>query len=236
MLFFSLWIAFICLTIIAIPVAATLDKRKLRADLAAAEVETMSGVDEPLVEVGEVEMSQEEPMNSLFDVEVDGPEARQADAIDGLGGEEMVSQFPDFDVAYLTAACPGGAADAGNANVTLLKTGVRSCVRKSWLLGRVSSYWQVKGDADKAFQFGIQSLLAAGDITAQDVAGTIHFLQPVFAAAKQKDLATKLETMLPGTDGAVDAKQMKKLVKKMGNRKSKATVSEAAALLFSKGL
>lgn len=236
MLFFSLWIAFICLTIIAIPVAATLDKRKLRADLAAAEVETMSGVDGPLVEVGEVEMSQEEPMNSLFDVEVDGPEARLADAIDGLGGEEMVSQFPDFDVAYLTAACPGGAADAGTANLTLLKTGVSSCVRKSWLLGRISSYSLVKGDADKAFQFGVQSLLAAGDVTAQDVAGTINFLQPVFAAAKQKDLATKLETMLPGTAGAVDAKQMKKLVKKMGNRKSKAAVSEAAALLFSKGL
>ena len=39
MLFFSLWVAFICLAIIAIPVAATLDKRKLRAELAAAEAE-----------------------------------------------------------------------------------------------------------------------------------------------------------------------------------------------------
>jgi len=236
MLFFSLWVAFICLSIIALPVAATLDKRKLRADFAAAEAEAMSDAEEPVAEVGEVEESPEESMTSLFDVEVDGAEMRQADAVDGLGGDEMVSQFPDFDVAYLTAACPGGAGDAGSSNLTLLKSGVRSCVRKSWLLGRISSYWLVKGDADKAFQFGVQSVLAAGDVTAQDVAGTISFLQPVFAAAKQKDLAAKLETMLPGTDGAVDAKQMKKLVKKMGNRKSKAAVSEAAALLFSKGL
>jgi hypothetical protein len=236
MLFFSLWVAFICLSIIALPVAATLDKRKLRADFAAAEAEAMSDAEEPVAEVGEVEESPEESMTSLFDVEVDGAEMRQADAVDGLGGDEMVSQFPDFDVAYLTAACPGGAGDVGSSNLTLLKSGVRSCVRKSWLLGRISSYWLVKGDADKAFQFGVQSVLAAGDVTAQDVAGTISFLQPVFAAAKQKDLAAKLETMLPGTDGAVDAKQMKKLVKKMGNRKSKAAVSEAAALLFSKGL
>lgn len=236
MLFFSLWVAFICLSIIALPVAATLDKRKLRADFAAAEAEAMSDAEEPVAEVGEVEESPEESMTSLFDVEVDGAEMRQADAVDGLGGDEMVSQFPDFDVAYLTAACPGGAGDAGSSNLTLLKSGVRSCVRKSWLLGRISSYWLVKGDADKAFQFGVQSVLAAGDVTAQDVAETISFLQPVFAAAKQKDLAAKLETMLPGTDGAVDAKQMKKLVKKMGNRKSKAAVSEAAALLFSKGL
>ncbi len=236
MLFFSLWVAFICVSIIAIPVAATLDKRKLRAELAAAEAEAISDMDEPMEDVGEVEESQEESMPSLFDVEVDGAETRQAGDLDGLGGDEMVSQFPDFDVAYLTAACPAGAGDVGTANLTLLKSGVRSCVRKSWLLGRISSYWLVKGDADKAFQFGVQSLLAAGDVTAQDVAGTINFLQPVFAAAKQKDLATKLETMLPGTDGAVDAKQMKKLVKKMGNRKSKAAVSEAAALLFSKGL
>ena len=236
MLFFSLWVAFICLSIIALPVAATLDKRKLRADFAAAEAEAMSDAEEPVAEVGEVEESPEESMTSLFDVEVDGAEMRQADAVDGLGGDEMVSQFPDFDVAYLTAACPGGAGDVGSSNLTLLKSGVRSCVRKSWLLGRISSYWLVKGDADKAFQFGVQSVLAAGDVTAQEVAGTISFLQPVFAAAKQKDLAAKLETMLPGTDGAVDAKQMKKLVKKMGNRKSKAAVSEAAALLFSKGL
>ncbi|MCH1439687.1 MAG: hypothetical protein L7W43_08520, partial [Rubripirellula sp.] len=170
------------------------------------------------------------------DIERDGSETREADTLDGLGGEEMVSQFPDFDIAYLTAACPGGAADIGTANLTLLKTGVRSCVRKSWLLGRISSYWLVKGDADKAFQFGIQSLLAASDVNAPDVAVTINFLQPVFAAAKQKDLATKLGTMLAEADGPVDAKQMKKMVKKMGNRKSKAAISEAAALLFSKGL
>ena len=236
MLFFSLWVAFICLAIIAIPVAATLDKRKLRAELAAAEAEAMGDVDPSLEEGGEGEAGQDETMTSLFDIERDASETRQADALDGLGGEEMVSQFPDFDVAYLTAACPGGAAEAGTANLTLLKTGVSSCVRKSWLLGRISSYWLVKGDAEKAFQFGVQSLLAADDVTAQDVAGTIHFLQPVFAAVKQKDLATKLETLLPGTDGPVDAKQMKKLVKKMGNLKSKAAVSEAAALLFSKGL
>lgn len=236
MLFFSLWVAFICVSIIAIPVAATLDKRKLRAELAAAEAEAISEMDEPMAEVGEGEAASEDSMTSIFDVEVDGAEARQADALDGLGAEEMVSQFPDFDVAYLTAACPGGAGDVGTANLALLKTGVKSCVRRSWLLGRISSYWLVKGDADKAFQFGVQSLLAAGDVGALDVAGTINFLQPVFAAAKQKDLATKLETMLPGTEGAVDAKQMKKLVKKMGNRKSKSVVSEAAALLFSKGL
>ena len=236
MLFFSLWVVFICVSIISIPVAATLDKRKLRVALAAAEAQAISGMDESMAEVGEVEEGPEGTVTSQFDVEVDGAEARQAAALDGLGSEEMVSQFPDFDVAYLTAACPGGFGDVGTANLTLLKTGVRSSVRKSWLLGRISSYWLVKGDADKAFQFGVQSLLAASDVGAQDVAGTINFLQPVFAAAKQKDLATKLETMLPGTDGAVDAKQMKKLVKKMGNRKSKEAVSEAAALLFSKGL
>lgn len=236
MLFFSLWVAFICLSIIAIPVAATLDKRKLRAGFAAAEAEAMSVADEPLAEVGEVEAVQEEAMTSLFDVEADGSETRQADALEGLGGEEMVSQFPDFDIAYLNAACPGGVADVGAANLTLMKTGVRFCVRKSWLLGRISSYWLVKGDAEKAFHFGVQSLLAAGDVNDQDVSGTINFLQPVFAAAKKKDLATKLETMLPGIDGPVDAKQMKKLVKKMGNKKSKEAVSEAAALLFAKGL
>lgn len=236
MLFFSLWVAFISVAILSIPVAATLDKRKLRIELAAVEAEAMRGMDESIAEVGEVEEESQGHMTSRFDVEVDGAEARQADILYGLGSEEMVSQFPDFDVAYLTAACPGGAGDVGAANLTLLKNGLRPCVRKSWLLGRISSYWLVKGDADKAFQFGVQSLLAASDVSAQDVAGTVNFLQPVFAAAKQKDLATKLETMLPGTDGAVDAKQMKKLVKKMGNRKSKAAVSEAAALLFSKGL
>ncbi len=232
MLFFSLWVAFICLSIIAIPIAATLDKRKLRAQFAASEAEAMGDVDESL-EAG----AEKEAVTSLFDIERDGSETREADTLDGLGGEDMVSQFPDFDIAYLTAACPGGAAaDIGTANLTLLKTGVRSCVRKSWLLGRISSYWLVKGDADKAFQFGIQSLLAASDVNAPDVAVTINFLQPVFAAAKQKDLATKLGTMLAEADGPVDAKQMKKMVKKMGNRKSKAAISEAAALLFSKGL
>lgn len=236
MLFFSLWVALICLCIISIPVAAALDKRKLRAEFAAAEAEAMSGSDEPLADADEAEAVEVETVDSLFNVEVDGAETRSSDLVDGLSGEEMVSQFPDFDVAYLNAACPGGAADAGSANLTLLKTGVGSSVRKSWLLGRISAYWLIKGDADKAFQSGVQSLLAASDTNAPDVAGTIHFLQPVFAAAKQKDLATKLETMLPGTDAAVDAKQMKKVVKKMSNRKSKAAVSDAAALLFSKGL
>ncbi len=46
MLFFSLWVAFICLSIIAIPIAATLDKRKLRAQFAASEAAAMGDVDE----------------------------------------------------------------------------------------------------------------------------------------------------------------------------------------------
>lgn len=240
MLLFSLWVAFICLSIIAIPVAAMLDNRKLSRGLAAAEAAAMSdGGDQAEGELdgsseGEAEI--EDEASSLFDVEVDGSETRQADILDGLVGEGMIAQFPDFDVAYLTAACPGGATEVGSANLTLLKSGLAACVRKSWILGRISSYWLVKGDADKAFHFGVQSLLAAEDVTAHDVAGTISFLQPVFAGAKQKDLATKLETMLPAAEGPLDAKQMKKLVKKMGNRKSKAAVSEAATLLFAKGL
>lgn len=36
MILFFVWVAFICLSIIAIPVAAALDKRKLRAEFAAA--------------------------------------------------------------------------------------------------------------------------------------------------------------------------------------------------------
>ena len=238
MILFFVWVAFICLTIIAIPVAAALDKRKLRAEF--AEADAMNAREDQgesefdgSVE-GEAEI--EEAGVSAFEVELDGSETRQADILDGLGGEDMVAQFPDFDLAYLNAACPGGTGQAGSANMTLLKTGVASCVRKSWLLGRISSYWLVKGDADKAFLFGVQSLLATDDANEHDVAATINFLQPVFAAAKQKDLATKLETMLTDAAGPVDAKQMKKLVKKMGNRNSKAAVSEAATLLFAKGL
>ena len=240
MILFFVWVAFICLSIIAIPVAAAVDNRKLRAEFAAAEADPMrAGEDQGESELGgpvEGEAEIEEAGVSAFEIEPDGSETRQAEILDGLGGEDMVAQFPDFDVAYLNAACPGGAGQAGSANLTLLKSGLRSCVRKSWLLGRISSYWLVKGDADKAFLFGVQSLLASNDTNANDVAATLNFLQPVFAAAKQKDLATKLETMLSGADGPVDAKQMKKLVKKMGNRKSKAAVSEAATLLFAKGL
>jgi hypothetical protein len=236
MISFAFWVVFILLSIVAIPVAASLDKRRLRAQLASAESEAISEVEEPSEELAEGEAESEEPAASIFDVEPDGSETRQAEILDGLGGDDMVSQFPDFDVAYLNAACPGGAAEAGSANLTLMKTGITSCVRKSWLLGRISCYWMVKGDADKAFQFGVQSLLAAQDVAAQDVTATLSFLQAVFAGAKQKDLAAKLETMQSGAEGPVDAKQMKKLVKKMGNRKSKAAVSDAAARLFAKGL
>lgn len=236
MLSFSFWVVLILLSIVAIPVAASLDKRKLRAQIAAATSEAMSEAEESSEAAIEEEAEIEEPVASMFDVEPDGTETRQPEILDGLGGDDMVSQFPDFDVAYLNAACPGGAAEVGSANLTLMKTGITSCVRKSWLLGRLSCYWMVKGDAEKAFQFGVQSLLAAQDVGAQDVTATISFLQSVFAGAKQKDLAAKLETMQTGAEGPVDAKQMKKLVKKMGNRKSKAAVSDAAARLFAKGL
>jgi len=232
MISFSFWVAFILLSIIAIPVAASLDKRKLKAQL----LETLAEAEEPAEAMSEAEAEIEEPVASVFDVEVDGTETRQADILNGLGGDDMISQFPDFDLAYLNAACPGGAAEVGSANLTLMKTGVASCVRKSWLLGRISCYWMVKGDADKAFQFGVQSLLAAEDVAAQDVTATVSFLQLVFSGAKQKDLAAKLETMQLGAEGPVDAKQMKKLAKKMGNRKSKAAISDAAARLFAKGL
>ena len=82
---------FICVSIISIPVAATLDKRKLRVALAAAEAQAMSGVDESMAEVGEAEEGPEGPVTSPFDVEVDGSEAGQAADLDGLGNEEMVS-------------------------------------------------------------------------------------------------------------------------------------------------
>jgi hypothetical protein len=230
MIIFASWVAFILLSIIAIPVASLLDRRRLQADLLAAEAERSQ--DESASEA----FAEAEATSSDFLIDPDGVESRVADILDGLGGDDMVAQFPDLDLAYLAAAYPGGPAEHGSANLTLLKAGVQSSVRKSWLLGRLSSYWLVKGDADKAFQAGVQSLLSASDTGAEEVAVTINFLQPVFAGAKQKDLATKLETMQSVSDGPVDAKQIKKLVKKMGNRKSKAAVLEAAELLFDKGL
>ena len=237
MLFFYLWVAFIGLSIIAIPVASSLDKRQLQAALSAAEaLESQGGSDAEQFDEPEADAAVAEPTPSVFEIDADGVEVRLVDALDGLDGEDMIAQFPDFDLAYLLAAYPGGPAEHRSANLTLLKTGMLSCVRKSWLLGRLCSYWLVKGDADKAFQFGVQSLLAANDTSAQDVAVTINFLQPVFASVKQKDLATKLETMQSVQDGPVDKKQLKKLVKKMGNRKSKAAVRQAAELLFDKGL
>ena len=242
MIIFASWVAFILLSIVAIPVASLLDRRKLQADLLAAETErsqdesASDAFAEAEAEAEDEDEAFAEATSSDFLIDPDGVESRVADILDGLGGDDMVAQFPDFDLAYLAAAYPGGPAEHGSANLTLLKAGVQSCVRKSWLLGRLSSYWLVKGDADKAFQAGVQSLLAASDTGAEEVAVTINFLQPVFAGAKQKDLATKLETMQSVSDGPVDAKQIKKLVKKMGNRKSKAAVLEAAELLFDKGL
>ena len=237
MISFSVWVAFIFLCIFAIPFAAVMDKRKLRAELADAERNAMGEAGEPEAALFEEQATLEDPGTaSVFEIEPDGVETRQADLLQGLAGEEMVAQFPDFDLAYLEAACPGGASEAGTANLTLLKSGLGGSIRKSWLLGRISCYWMMKGDAEKAFQYGVQSLLATSDVQAGDVAATITFLQPVFAAAKKKDLAAKLETLLPAGEAPVDTKQIKKLVKKMGGRKAKASVSEAAALLFAKGI
>ena len=47
MISFSVWVAFIFLCIFAIPFAAVMDKRKLRAELADAERNAMGEADEP---------------------------------------------------------------------------------------------------------------------------------------------------------------------------------------------
>ena len=76
MLSFSFWVVIILLSIVAIPVAASLEKRKLRAQIAAATSVAMSEAEESSEASSEEEAKVEEPVASMFDVEPDGTETR----------------------------------------------------------------------------------------------------------------------------------------------------------------
>lgn len=233
MLFFVFWVLLLVTAILAVPVASWLDKRKLEAAFSGVDsgdgYEDEAGGDEVTFDDAEAAAA-----SGAFDTVPDGDEARGADLLEGLGGDDMISQFPDFDVAYLTAAYPAGPMDHDSASEGLLQNGLHGSVRKSWLLGRLSSYHLAKGDPQQAFEYGVKSLLSTNDVSAPEVAATINYLQPVFEATKHADLAAKLQSLksLPNEDADFQ-KSLKKTVKKVSGRKNKALIAEAAELLRS---
>ena len=71
---FSFWIVFILLSIVAIPVAGSMDKRRLRAQIAAATSDAMSAAEHPVEALIEDEAEIEDTTASSFGVEPDGNE------------------------------------------------------------------------------------------------------------------------------------------------------------------
>ncbi|MGI9473942.1 MAG: hypothetical protein ACR2NZ_20530 [Rubripirellula sp.] len=236
MMFFVFWVILLLAVIVSVPVAAWLDKRKLEAAYSGMDsdesFEVESFEDAEAAEGGDVMES-----SGTFETVSDGEETRGWDLLEGLSGDDGIAQHPDLDLAYLQAAYQGGPADHASASEGLLQNGVHGAVRKSWLLGRLSSYHLANSDPQQAFEYGVKSLISTHDVSAPDVAATINLLQPVFEATKHPDLAAKLQSLQTAPDEDADAKKViKKAVKKLSARKSKATVAEAAELLRSTDL
>ena len=238
MMFFAFWVALIAIAIASVPIASWLDKRKLAAAYSEFDpVDSLEDDSEHPDGQAESGAAGEPAPSSLFAIVPDGPESRTYDLLDGIIGDEAIGEFPDLDLAYLQAAYPGGATDHETASPGLLLNGVQEATRKSWLLGRLSTYWLAKGDPQQSFEYGVKSLLSTDDVSAPEVAATIHLLQPVFQATKHADLAAKLESIQPPADeDAIDPKSLKKAVKKIATRKGKVTIAEAADLLRDKSL
>jgi HEAT repeat protein len=94
----------------------------------------------------------EEPRTVL---DLTDPQAGDAAALD-----RELRDHPDFDVAYVRAAYPTGLSeDHEHADPAILREGLATCRRKSYLLARLSSYCTWHGDALAALDHAVAAVL-----------------------------------------------------------------------------
>jgi hypothetical protein len=164
----------------------------------------------------------------------DGTDTRTWDILQGLDVTDAVKKYPDFDIAYVRAAYPKHAEDHQNANLQLLLEGLDKSIMKSRILTRLSNFYVWSGDAEKALNYAVQSLLALKTRPNELYVQPIILLREVFSAKGYQSEAAKLEAIRPRyTLGPKEQSDVTRIVRALSSPQYHNIVEQARNRLMS---
>lgn len=169
----------------------------------------------------------------------DGEDNRNRFTIEDLSGPAAILEYPDFDIAYINASLPKNHNGVpGKCKTKVLLNGLPKAKIKNRILFKLASEYIFRGNATKAFQFGMQAFWSASGVPSgggEHVYSFFYFYH-LYDQFTSDTTTPKITTLIKGWAPGIEIpisenKMIKKLAGKAIRKINKGSLSEGVNLM-----